>query len=55
MEELNFFLIRGIKSCQDDIFINQVKYVKELLRKHGLNISKHAKTPTASNYKLDLD
>ena len=37
------------------IFINQGKYVKELLKKYELDSSKYAKTPMASNYKFNLD
>ena len=55
MGELTFFLGLQIKQCQDGIFINQSKYVNELLKKYKMDQAKHAKTPLAINEKLDLD
>ena len=55
MGELTFFLGLQIEQCQDGIFINQSKYVNELLKKYKMDQAKHAKTPVATNEKLDLD
>ncbi|GJV19169.1 retrovirus-related pol polyprotein from transposon TNT 1-94 [Tanacetum coccineum] len=45
MGELNFFLGLQIKQMEDDIFFNQSKYIKEMLKKFGLEDSKPMKTP----------
>ena len=55
MSELTFLLNLQIKQCEDGIFINQSKYAKELLKKYKMDQAKHAKTPMATNEKLDLD
>ncbi|GJQ91956.1 retrovirus-related pol polyprotein from transposon TNT 1-94 [Tanacetum coccineum] len=45
MGELNFFLGLQMKQMEDDIFFNQSKYIKEMLKKFGLEDSKPMKTP----------
>ena len=55
MGELTFFLGLQIKQRKDGIFINQSKYVNELLKKYKMDQAKHAKTLMATNEKLDLD
>ncbi|GKD83665.1 retrovirus-related pol polyprotein from transposon TNT 1-94 [Tanacetum coccineum] len=45
MGELNFFLELQIQQMEDDIFFNQSKYIKEMLKKFGLEESKPMKTP----------
>ncbi|GJU67357.1 copia protein [Tanacetum coccineum] len=55
MGELNFFLGLQIKQLEDGIFFNQSKYVKEMLKKFGLEDSKPIKTPMASETKLTRD
>ncbi|GJY38469.1 retrovirus-related pol polyprotein from transposon TNT 1-94 [Tanacetum coccineum] len=52
MGELNFFLGLQIKEMEDGIFFNQSKYIKEMLKKFGLEDSKPMKTPMSSNTKL---
>ena len=52
--ELTFFLGLQIKQSKDGIFINQSKYVNELLKKYKMDQAKHAKTPMATNEKIDL-
>ncbi|GJY95851.1 retrovirus-related pol polyprotein from transposon TNT 1-94 [Tanacetum coccineum] len=52
MGELNFFLGLQIKQLKDGIFFNQYKYVKEMLKKFGLENSKPIKTPMSSETKL---
>ncbi|GKE23074.1 retrovirus-related pol polyprotein from transposon TNT 1-94 [Tanacetum coccineum] len=48
MGELNFFLSLQIKQLEDGIFFNQSKYIKEMLKKFGLEDSKPIKTPMSS-------
>ena len=55
MGELTFFLGIQIKQCMDGIFINQSKYVNELLKKYKMDQAKHARMPMATNEKLNLD
>ncbi|GJT31245.1 retrovirus-related pol polyprotein from transposon TNT 1-94 [Tanacetum coccineum] len=52
MGELNFFLGLQIKQLEDGIFFNQSKYIKEMLKKFGLEDSKPIKTPMSSETKL---
>ncbi|GKB23285.1 retrovirus-related pol polyprotein from transposon TNT 1-94 [Tanacetum coccineum] len=54
MGELNFFLGLQIKQMKDGIF-NQSKYIKEMLKKFGLEDSKPMKTPMSSDNKLTKD
>ena len=55
MGELNYFLGLQIKQCQDGIFVNQVKYTKELLKRFNMESAKSAKTPMSTSTKLDAD
>ncbi|GJR87938.1 retrovirus-related pol polyprotein from transposon TNT 1-94 [Tanacetum coccineum] len=55
MGELNFFLSLQIKQLEDGIFFNQSKYIKEMLKKFGLEDSKPIKTPMSSETKLTRD
>ncbi|GJZ40319.1 retrovirus-related pol polyprotein from transposon TNT 1-94 [Tanacetum coccineum] len=55
MGELDFFLGLQIKQLEDEIFFNQSKYVKEMLKKFGLEDSKPIKTPMSSETKLTRD
>ncbi|GJY59313.1 retrovirus-related pol polyprotein from transposon TNT 1-94 [Tanacetum coccineum] len=55
MGELNFFLGLQIKQMENGIFFNQFKYIKEMLKKFGLEESKPMKTPMSSNTKLMKD
>ncbi|GKB24762.1 hypothetical protein Tco_0864163 [Tanacetum coccineum] len=40
---------------EDGIFFNQSKYIKEMLKKYGLEDSKPMKTPMSSDTKLTKD
>ncbi|GKC65362.1 hypothetical protein Tco_1097960 [Tanacetum coccineum] len=51
-KELNFFLGLQIKQMEDGIFFNQSKYIKEMLKKFGLEDSKPTKTPMSTEIKL---
>nr|GEU77963.1 hypothetical protein [Tanacetum cinerariifolium] len=55
MGELNFFFGLQIKQIEDGIFFNQSKYIKEMLKKFGLEDSKQMKTPMSSDTKLTKD
>ncbi|GJX56048.1 retrovirus-related pol polyprotein from transposon TNT 1-94 [Tanacetum coccineum] len=55
MGELNFFLGLQIKQLEDGIFFNQSKYIKEILKKFGLEDSKPMKTPISTDSKLTKD
>ncbi|GJW73655.1 retrovirus-related pol polyprotein from transposon TNT 1-94 [Tanacetum coccineum] len=55
MGELNFFLGLQIKQMKYGIFFNQSKYIKEMLKKFGLEDSKPMKTPMSFDTKLMKD
>lgn len=55
MGELSFFLSLQIKQVEDGIFFNQSKYIKEMLKKFGLEESKPIRTPMSSDTKLTKD
>ena len=55
MGELTYFLRLQIKQLKDGIFINQAKYIKELLKKYNLENAKSISTPMAVKTKLDVD
>ncbi|GJT52260.1 retrovirus-related pol polyprotein from transposon TNT 1-94 [Tanacetum coccineum] len=55
MVALNFFLGLQIKKMEDGIFFNQSKYIKEMLKKFGLEDSKPTKTPMSTEIKLTKD
>ncbi|GJU91913.1 retrovirus-related pol polyprotein from transposon TNT 1-94 [Tanacetum coccineum] len=55
MGELNFFLGLQIKQMENGIFFNQSKYIKEMLKKFGLEDSKPMKTSMSSDTKLTKD
>ena len=53
--ELNYFL--GLQICQSDsgIFISQSKYVKNIVKKFGLEPASSVRTPMSPNVKLTID
>ena len=53
--ELSYFLGLHIRQIEEDIFINQAKYVKDLLKKYKLEGCKKISTPMATSTKLDAD
>ncbi|GJZ72594.1 retrovirus-related pol polyprotein from transposon TNT 1-94 [Tanacetum coccineum] len=55
MGDLNFFLGLQMKQMKDGIFFNQSKYIKEMLKKFGLEDSKPTKTPMSTKIKLTKD
>ena len=55
MSELKFFLGLQIKQCKDEIFINQTKYAKDILKKFGMDGVKSSKTLMSTTIKLNKD
>ena len=53
--ELNFFLGLQIKQLKEGTFINQAKYIRDLLKKFNLEKVKAKNTPMGSSIKLDMD
>ena len=53
--ELSYFLGLYIRQMNEGIFINQAKYMKDLLKKYGLEGCKKISTPMATSTKLDAD
>ena len=53
--ELSFFLGLQIKQLKECIFVCQSKYVKDILKKFGMEDAKPIKNPMATNGHLDLD
>ena len=51
MGELNFFLDLQIKQLKEDTFINQAKYIRNLLKKFNLEEVKAKSTPMGSSIK----
>ena len=55
MRELNFFLELQIKQLKEETFINQTKYIRNLLKRFNIKETKTMKTPMTSSIKLDKD
>ncbi|KAH9668399.1 hypothetical protein KPL70_021401 [Citrus sinensis] len=55
MGELKYFFGLQIKQNEEGIFINQAKYVKDLLKRFGIDDSKTKNTPMSTTTKLDKD
>ena len=55
VEELSYFLGLHIKQMDEGIFINQSKYVRDLLKKYSLEGCKKLSTLMATSAKLDVD
>ena len=53
--ELKFFLGLQIKQCKDEIFINQIKYIRDILKKFGMEGAKASKTLMSTTTKLTKD
>ena len=50
--ELTYFLDFKVKQLKDGIFLSQPKYAKELVKKFGLESTKHFRTLMPTNLKL---
>nr|GEW18785.1 retrovirus-related Pol polyprotein from transposon TNT 1-94 [Tanacetum cinerariifolium] len=55
MGKMEFFLGLQIHKSPRGIFINQVKYALEILKKHGMDKGDSIGTPMATKHKLDAD
>ena len=55
MGELRFFLGLQVRQLPDGIFINQGKYIVDLLKKFGYSDSSPAKTPMTTAHHLTAD
>ena len=55
VEKLSYFLGLHIKQMEEGIFINQAKYVKNLLKKYEMEGCKKISTPMATSTKLNAD
>jgi hypothetical protein len=55
MGELKFFLGFQVKQLREGTFLCQTKYTQDMFKKFGMEKSKLAKTPMASNGHLDLN
>ena len=55
MGGLSFFLGLQVRQLSDDIFINQAKYTKELLKRFEMESCSAISTPMSSSCKLDQD
>ena len=55
MGELSYFLGLQVSQRSDGIFINQTKYVKDLLKRFGMVDCSPASTPISTAIKLDED
>jgi hypothetical protein len=53
--ELSYFLSLQIKQLKDDTFVSQGKYIKDILKKFGMNEEKPISTPMGTNKNLDSD
>ena len=53
MGELNFFLGLQIKRLNEGTFINQAKFIKDLLKRFNMEEAKTIKTLMISSIKLD--
>src|SRR3954466_2191638 len=55
MGELKFFLGFQVKRLRRGTFINQAKYIQDMLKRFGLDDAKPMKIPMPTNGQLDLD
>jgi len=55
MGEPNYFLGLQIKQLNNETFLSQIKYYKELLKKFNMENCKESVTPMTTNCYLDSD
>ena len=55
MGELNFFLSLQIKQTSNETMIHQQKYVKELIKRFGIESAKPIDTPISPSTRLIMD
>jgi hypothetical protein len=55
IEELSYFLGLQIKQIKNDTFVSQGKYIKDMIKKFGLQDAKPMSTPIGTNDQLGID
>ena len=55
IEELSYFLGLQIKQMKNGIFVSQGKYIKDMLKKFGMDDAKAISTPMGINGNLNSD
>jgi hypothetical protein len=55
IRELSYFLGLQIKQLKNGTFVSQSKYIKDMLKKFGMNEAKAISTPMETNGNLDSD
>ena len=55
MSELNYFIRLQVKKTKNKTFISQTKYIREIIKKFGMEFSKALSTPISPTYRLDKD
>jgi hypothetical protein len=55
IRELSYFFGLQIKQMKNDIFVSECKYIKDMLKKFGMDESKAISTPMGTNKNLDSD
>jgi hypothetical protein len=53
--ELSYFLGLQIKQLKNDTFVSQGKYIKDMLKKFGMNEAKPISTPMGTNGNFNSD
>ena len=53
--KLTYFLGLQVKQTDSEIYINQAKYARNLVKRFRLDNATHARTPMATNAKLTID
>ena len=53
--ELSYFLGLQIKQMKNDTFVSQGKYIKDMLKKFGMDDAKAISTPMGTSGSLDSD
>ena len=55
LEQCSYFLGLQIKQLKNGTFVSQGKYIKDMIKKFGMNDSKAISTPMGTNDNLDSD
>ena len=55
MRELNYFIGLQVKQTKNETFISQTNYIKQIIKKFGIESSKPLSTPISPTYRLDKD
>ena len=55
MDELNYFIRLQVKQTKNETFISQTKYIKEIIKKFGMESSKPFTTFISPTCRLDKD